>query len=176
MVNKGVNGWTTINLLQDFQENVIDAHPDYVIIMGGTNDAWTSESLTKMQARWSQYNLDPANAANGSVGDIFSRIQQLTALALANNIKPILVCEPGQVNEADDTDATKLVPLWALVRQFAKDNHLPLIDFYTVTRPGGPGTPFDESLLYDGDFHFNQVGYRKMALRAAAVIESLRNY
>ena len=175
VVNKGVNGWTTINLLEDFQTNVINAGPEYVIIMGGTNDAWTPASLTAMDARWPQYNLDPNNAANGTVEDIFGRLQQLAALSVANNIKPIMVCEPGQVNEANDTDA-KLVNLWALVRQFSKDNHYPLIDFYTVTRPGGPGTPFDDTLLYTNDFHFNERGYRLMAERAIPVIESLRNY
>ena len=175
VVNKGVNGWKTTNLIADFATKVIAAAPDYVIIMGGTNDAWTTASLTAMQARWSQYNLDPANAPNTPVNTIFNNIKYLAAQAVANNIKPILVVEPGQVNEANDTDA-KLVVLWDLIRAYAKEMNYPLIDFYRCTRPGGPGTPFDETLLYPNDFHFNEAGYRKMALVAAEVLESLRDY
>lgn len=172
VVNKGVNGWTTINLLQDFQTNVIDAHPEYVIIMGGTNDAWTSASLTAMQARWPQYNLDPSKAANGQPDEIFGRIVQMAETADALNIKPILVCEPGQVNEAEDTDV-KLCVLWDKIRAYAAEKNFPLIDFYKVTRPGGPGTPFDESKLYPGDFHFNGSTYQEMGVIAAKVIDSI---
>ena len=40
MINKGVCGETTEDMLRRFKRDVIELHPDHVIITGGSNDAF----------------------------------------------------------------------------------------------------------------------------------------
>lgn len=49
-INKGINGDTTGGMLSRFYRDVIDQKPEYVLIMGGTNDFITGNSLGAVQA------------------------------------------------------------------------------------------------------------------------------
>lgn len=49
-INKGINGDTTGGMLSRFYRDVIDDKPQYVLIMGGTNDFITGNSLGAVQA------------------------------------------------------------------------------------------------------------------------------
>lgn len=68
VINKGINGHTSGQMLARFNDDVIALRPDYCIIECGTNDAHLGVSLT----------------------DCKVNIRAMVDLCLANNIKPIL--------------------------------------------------------------------------------------
>ena len=50
IINRGVNGETTNEMMARFEPDVIGAHPDACIIMGGANDAFAGESASRVAA------------------------------------------------------------------------------------------------------------------------------
>ncbi|NKF06446.1 GDSL family lipase [Clostridium gasigenes] len=48
LINKGVNGNTTIDMLIRFSEDVIANNPTLIFIMGGTNDLLSNKSLSSI--------------------------------------------------------------------------------------------------------------------------------
>ena len=48
LINKGINGNTTIDMLIRFSEDVISNNPTLIFIMGGTNDLLSNKSLSSI--------------------------------------------------------------------------------------------------------------------------------
>lgn len=48
IINKGINGNTTVNMLDRFYNDVTSKCPKYVFIMGGTNDLLTGKSVSSI--------------------------------------------------------------------------------------------------------------------------------
>lgn len=46
VINKGVNGSTTTDMLNRFTKDVINLNPDIIFIMGGTNDVLSNKNLS----------------------------------------------------------------------------------------------------------------------------------
>ncbi|KUK82705.1 MAG: putative phosphatase, partial [Pelotomaculum thermopropionicum] len=49
LVNRGINGNTTRQMLRRFIPDVVNLKPAFVIIMGGSNDAWVGAGLEKVE-------------------------------------------------------------------------------------------------------------------------------
>ncbi|WP_143317480.1 GDSL-type esterase/lipase family protein [Clostridium sp. HBUAS56017] len=49
IINKGINGDTTPSILNRFYEDVIALNPDYIFIMGGTNDLLCGRSISSIK-------------------------------------------------------------------------------------------------------------------------------
>lgn len=58
IINAGIGGENTAGGLDRFTRDVIDAHPDYVTIMYGTNDAAVNESCTEPRISLSDYSAN----------------------------------------------------------------------------------------------------------------------
>ena len=67
IINRGVNGDLTSNMLLRFKQDVVDLKPDYVIILGGSNDiGW-----------------------GFPIEEIFFNLQRMFEIAIDGGIKPI---------------------------------------------------------------------------------------
>ncbi|ACV61725.1 lipolytic protein G-D-S-L family [Desulfofarcimen acetoxidans DSM 771] len=147
MINKGVNGDTLSQMASRFERDVISCRPALVVILGGTNDAFMG-------------------AASESVG---SAIAYMVEQSFAAGICPALglpaaVTGEGILSEVSPEELysveTELKIMRNWIRNYAEENHLPLLDFYTpLLAPGGMGDP---RYFVDG-YHPNRAGYRELS-------------
>jgi lysophospholipase L1-like esterase len=141
IINKGICGETTEDMKHRFTIDVVPLAPDYVIISGGANDAFLGVA---------------ARVVAGNVA-------AMAAAARNCGIRPII----GLTPPIDYPEEGLLAIYRGLLRTFAADNSLPVIDFYAaLAAPDGGLRP---GLHTDG-VHPNEEGY---ALMAAAAIATL---
>ncbi|BBB92739.1 MAG TPA: GDSL-type esterase/lipase family protein [Methylomusa anaerophila] len=136
MINKGVNGDTTSNMLKRFKLDVLKYYPSHVVITGGTNDAFAL-----------------ADAAS-----VISNIHRMAEFANENNITPIVGLPiPCSYNRNDQIVALYREEL----RQYFFDYGISLLDFSAVFYDS-INNSLRVNLFTDG-IHPNQDGYCKMA-------------
>ena len=116
-VCRGIGGQTTAQLLLRFQADVVDLHPTFVIILGGTNDI--------------AGNFSKGYDENYTLGNIKSMAQ----IAFQNNIVPIL-CSVLPVKSypwsPDITDApAKIISLNKKIKEFAENNNFYYVDYFS---------------------------------------------
>ena len=146
-VGRGISGQTTYQMLLRFRDDVINLHPDFVVINGGTNDIAENNH---------SYNEDRT----------FGNIVSMTELAQANGIKVILTSllpASGFYWRKTITDVpSKIQSLNNRIREYAQENNIPFINYYELmTRDNKSLNP---DFTKDG-VHPNLKGY--------AVMESL---
>lgn len=153
MVNRGIGGQTSPQMLLRFYQDVIALNPTVVHIMAGTNDL-------------------AGNTGPNSPEDFKNNIRAMVDLAKANNIQVILASilpvtsfawQPGSNPEPQITQLNS----W--LKQFSEQHNLVYADYYavTVTDKG----KFNPKLSNDG-VHPHRVGYEVMR---PIVNEALRN-
>lgn len=134
VVNKGINGNTTGDMLERFSRHVLAHDPDYVIIMGGSNDIVWQESYDRI------------------VWNLKDMIDQ----ALENGIKVVLgLLVPIDYPEYE----ARLARVREWTRSFAEEKNLPLIDFYSAFIDEN-GKIMSQYLLDEA--HPTEEGYRRM--------------
>jgi len=136
IINKGVNGETTGQMLSRFAEDVVRSRPDFVIILGGTNDAFYNLSLEQYQ----------------------NNIAAMVQMARQNKITPVLGI-PIPVNEATYESRLKIFRRW--LTDYARENKIQVIDFYSALADSGTGYLSNQYNL--DNVHPNAAGYHKMA-------------
>ena len=77
VINAGVNGDTTIGMVNRFTEDVVYNNPDIVVILGGTNDFLT----------------------NKSAENALKNINIMVKEAIENNIVPIVLSPPKAIGD-----------------------------------------------------------------------------
>lgn len=144
MINKGICGETTEDMRRRFVIDVAALGPDYVIISGGSNDAFLGVAA-------------PEAAGN---------VAAMAAAARSCGIRPVIGLPPP----VDYPEETLLAEYRSLLRAFAAESALPVIDFYAalVTPDGGlrPG-------LHTDGVHPNEDGYALMAAAAVAALAGI---
>ncbi|BHH82305.1 GDSL-type esterase/lipase family protein [Desulforhopalus sp. 52FAK] len=158
--NFGIGGDTTGGMLSRFYPEVIQSKPDYVLIMGGTNDLWWDLELKTI------------------LGNIFS----MSCQARYHSITPIIGLPlPVDVESAQKEDFSppfqgyeqlvdKLTDLVTQLKTAATENEIPVIDLHQPFLKNGQQA---DSTLFLGDgLHPNQRGHQ---LIADSVIGSLRD-
>ncbi|MDR3561597.1 MAG: GDSL-type esterase/lipase family protein [Negativicutes bacterium] len=146
LINQGVCGETTGDMLQRFEEDVLAVMPARVIIMGGTNDA----------------------ALAISAAQVAENIAAMLKMATDNAIMPLIGLPPPIDYPAEEA---LLAEYRQRMRALAEANRVGVIDFYTaMTGQAGGGFRAD---LYCDDAHPNQAGYRVMAEAARLVLANL---
>jgi len=153
IVNKGVSGQTSVEMLSRFQEDVIKQSPKAVYILAGINDI-------------------AQNSGYISIDDISKNIIKMGLLAQKNNIK-VVICSVLPVteiiwNEKIKNANQKVIELNQKLISSSKKNNFIYLDFYSKMK--------DElSLLtYDG-LHPNKRGYKKMSAIIKKSIEEIMN-
>ena len=159
VLNSGIGGDTTAGLLSRFYHDVVRHRPDYVLIMGGTNDLWWDLDIRSIQA------------------NIFT----MTCQAEYHNIVPLVGLPiPINVEKARNQDfmapqggyrkcIEKLAMLVKRLTILAQQNDIACLDFYHPFCDDS-GAVEKKYFLEDG-LHPNKAGHRLMAQKA---IESLQ--
>jgi len=155
-INRGIAGQLSGHLLQRMKDDVIDLHPEAVLILVGTNDL----------------------AREVPVGAIESNYQMLADLAAAYKIKVIFGAVMPVSDYHKDQEPTyertlqrppaQIKALNEWLQKFCSQRGYAYVDYFTATVD--PAGQFQAEMSDDG-LHPNAKGYRVMAPLAAAAID-----
>ncbi|MCK4243608.1 hypothetical protein KAX03_01925 [Candidatus Bathyarchaeota archaeon] len=137
ITNRGVDGDLTHGMLQRIQQDVINFNPDYVIILGGTNDiGWGLP-----------------------VKEIFSNLKKMFEMAIDNGIEPIGCTVPSIL--IWDEGIPPRLKLNQLLKGFCSERGIICVDLFIKTCNAETGRLRSD---YSSDgLHFNTLGYKKIA-------------
>jgi lysophospholipase L1-like esterase len=136
-INRGVNGDLTSDMLLRFKQDVIALKPNFVIILGGTNDlGWGLP-----------------------VDEIFSYLKQMYEKAVDNNVEPIGCTVPSLLGW--DKGIPPRLTLNHLLQRFCCEKNTLCVDLFEATCV--PKTKRLRSEYSSDGLHFNALGYRKIA-------------
>lgn len=141
IINKGVNGACTEDILERFENDVVNHHPDAVIILTGTNDF-----------------------LNGKCEEIsvLNQFKKMVNICEKNNIKPI-ICTPALTDP--EMAAGQWIPGvdYEEVNEALRALRQQLLDYKTFEKID----VFDLQNSYDCDYvdgvHFTLEGHKKIA-------------
>jgi len=151
-VNRGISGQTTPQMLVRFRQDVVDIHPEAVVILAGTNDLAgnTGPSTAKM---------------------IEDNFQSMVEIAKANGIRVILASVtpvatyPWRPSVADVP--AKIAGLNAWIKDYCSQQKLTYLDYWNAM--AGPDGGMKPGISLDG-VHPNAAGYAIMQPLAEAAI------
>lgn len=142
-IDRGISGQTTPQMLIRFRPDVINLQPDVVVILAGVNDV-------------------AGNTGRTTPEKILGNIKSMVELAKANAIKVIL-CAVLPANDfywrPNDKAAETIIHLNQLIHSYAKQHHIPYVDYHTAMADAENGLPKEFS--NDG-VHPNLKGYQTM--------------
>ena len=159
VLNSGIGGDTTAGLLSRFYPDVVEHRPDYVLIMGGTNDLWWDLDIKLIQA------------------NIFT----MTCQAEYHHIVPLVGLPiPMVIERARNQDfmapqggykkcMEKLAVLVRNLTTLAQQNDIACLDFYHPFW-NESGAVEEKYFLEDG-LHPNKAGHRLMAKQTAELLQ-----
>ena len=145
IINKGMNGDILEGMLERFDRDVKPFTPNFVIVMGGTNDAFDDISIDSMK-----YNL-----------------KQIIQKAIDSEITPIIGM-PIPVDEP--AIERKLSKYRDFIRDFCKQNHILIIDFFSVMVDDRGR--IKQALDFDG-VHPSREGYKVMGQKAQRILNDI---
>jgi len=154
-INRGISGQTTPQMLIRFRQDVVALKPKVVVILAGTNDI-------------------AGNTGPATPEAIENNFMSMADLAKANGIR-VVFCSilpaydypwrPGL------QPAEKIVSLNTWIKDYAANNNLVYLDYFSAMADGRPGMKAE----FSGDgVHPNKAGYAVMApLADKAIAEAL---
>jgi lysophospholipase L1-like esterase len=143
VLDRGISGQTSEQMLVRFRSDVIALHPRIVLILAGTNDIAGNTGPTS-----------PQNFKNN--------IMSMAEIVRANGIEVVLCSIPptATFNWRPNIDPRPWIKqLNAWLRTYAAQNHFKYVDYYPLL--AGPAGEFRADLSNDG-VHPNRSGYRLM--------------
>lgn len=159
LINRGIPGQNTTQMLLRFEDDVIALKPAAVVILGGTND---------LRA----YVGDPAAAGPDMIERMARNVTAMADIAQGRGVKVILCAVPpvGTDHVKLARDPGTIVKVNAWLRSFAQSRDLPFVDYHAVLANATEDLP--SRLSVDG-IHPNADGYRLMWPRLEAAFERL---
>jgi len=143
LLNRGIGGQTTPQMLSRFEKDVLDVNPKAVLILAGTNDI-------------------AGNTGEITLTEIRDNIDEMAQMASKNQIQVILCSVlpafdyPWRAGRRPDE---KIPALNQLIRELAEAQNLYYLDFFAVMADDRNGLPKD--LAEDG-VHPTYKGYSVM--------------
>ena len=139
--NRGISGQVTSQILVRFQADVIQLHPQVVVILAGTNDIALNNGYIAIE-------------------HIAENIQSMCELAMFHHIQPV-ICSVLPAYEYSwrkemGSPAETIRQLNVLLRAYAEANHIPYVDYYSALVDERGGLP--EAYSKDG-VHPTAAGY-----------------
>ncbi len=118
---RGISGQVTSQMLVRFRRDVIDLHPRYVVILAGINDIARNNGYISLE-------------------NILGNLVSMCELARANKIRPVL-CTLVPSDRCDWIPeltgvAALVTELNEMIRNYARQNHIPLVDYAKVLSDG----------------------------------------
>jgi lysophospholipase L1-like esterase len=142
-INRGISGQTTPQMLIRFRPDVLNLHPDVVLILAGVNDIAGNSGPTTNDA-------------------IFGNIISMVELAKANGIKVIL-CSVLPANNfywrPNNKASQTIIQLNQMIQLYAEENNIPYVDYHTAMTDSKNGLPIEFS---EDGVHPNLNGYQTM--------------
>lgn len=147
VINKGINGNTTTNMLGRFDKAVLKYNPDYVVITGGINDVVSGESLDRIK----------------------HNILLMVEKAKDNNIIPVIGI-PTPVDFPPWERSLQKLREWII--EYANMQNIEVINF---ARPfyNDDGT-INTILLLDDGGHPSREGYKQMFMQITPAIFDIK--
>ena len=143
-VNRGISGQTTEQMVVRFRQDVIDLHPQAVVILAGTNDI-------------------AGNTGPETQATIEDNFRSMVDLARANNIRVVLAsvlpaaAYPWKPSAGDP--AEKILALNDWLKSYAASQNITYLDYYSAM--AGPDGGMKPGISIDG-VHPNAAGYAIM--------------
>lgn len=155
LINRGIGGQTTPQMLLRFHQDVIDLKPSAVIILAGINDI-------------------AGNTGPSTLEMIENNIESMAVLAKNAGINVVL-CSLLPANKIPwakvDSVASKVSELNLWIKTFAKENNFMFVDYFSALVDADKGLPLRFSA--DG-IHPNIEGYKLMEQMIEPIIQKLR--
>jgi lysophospholipase L1-like esterase len=155
----GLCGEVTGEMVLRFRHDVLDHHPAYVVILGGTNDlGWNAAPREIMR----------------NLLQLYERTCAIGGVPIPVTVPSIRV-ETGLGNEEGDAwlgaHVARRQELNRLIQEYARGRNLPCIDLFTATAE--PET-FQLAEVYSNDgIHLTDAGYQVFAQLVAQVLRPL---
>ena len=146
VINAGINGDTTINLLRRFERDVVPYRPDLIVILVGLNDltsayGWPSNRAYYRLIKRVPFALTPARFAQ-AYQHLIAKLRQRTNAQLA-------LCTLTTVGERlDDAFQTYIDAYSTIICALAAREQLPLIDLRHAFRAALTDDPRDGPPYY----------------------------
>lgn len=143
LINRGISGQTTSQMLLRFRQDAINLKPEIIVILAGINDI-------------------AENTGPISLENIFGNIISMVELAKTNNIKIVLssVLPANKFPWRPDLQpAEKVIELNAMIEKYCQENKIPYIDYYSKMVDNQKG--LDAKFTNDG-VHPTLAGYKIM--------------
>lgn len=157
LVGRGISGQTTYQMLIRFREDVINLHPEIVVINAGTNDI-------------------AENNHNYDEGITFGNIVSMVELARANGISVILTSVLPTTKYPWRTSIQnvkeKVSSLNNKIQTYAENNGIPYVDYFAVM--ADQDSAIKSGLSHDG-VHPTLEGYKVMEKIILPAITKMRN-
>jgi lysophospholipase L1-like esterase len=146
VLNRGIDGDTTFNLLQRVETDVIDTHPDVVSIMIGLNDFGTAIDISVFEALYA------------------ALIERLQRAQIA-----VVLFTPTTLGELPDTPGQALLDGYvAAVYRLAHQYHVPIVDVRAAFVQAMRARPFAGPV-----YHLWRVPLDNIAIRAGSTYEHI---
>lgn len=152
IIDRGISGQTSGQMLGRFYADVVALHPKVVHILVGTNDASGATGPT-------------------TLGDYEANVTAMADIAQANGIRVVLGAVPpaaGAPRPAGSDPSRRIVEMNQWLARFAHDRGIAFVDYYSAV--AGPGRAYRPDLSNDG-VHPNAKGYALMTPMALAAVQ-----
>lgn len=143
IVNKGLPGDTTVNMVSRFRRDVLQLRPRVVVILGGLNDL----DHTPLPTIEQNLTVMSQTAREHKIHVILATLPPAQAV----NFQPVLPQQPPA------KDLIGALNAW--IRSFAAQNHYTLVDYYSVL--ADERGAYRQGLTTDG-VHLTPAGYLMM--------------
>ena len=178
--NKGTGGQTSTQIAMRFQHDVIDAMPDEVHILMGTNDTYPDWTLCSNLASNATPTAPPTAAALTLPADTCSNMIYVVETAKRNNIKVVIGtippwgCEDDPTGDTASLDTTpgrylRIDSLNDWIKELGVKENVAVVDYHTALA-APDGMYYVESLQFDC-VHPNSAGYAVITPLVEAQLE-----
>lgn len=155
LINRGIGGQTTPQMLLRFRQDVIDLKPVAVVILAGINDI-------------------AGNTGPATTEMIEGNIASMAQLAKANGIQVILctLLPSNRIpwrNNMNPSEKIKELNHW--IKNYGMSHHIPVADYYTILADENDGLPEKYS---DDGVHVNKDAYQLMQGVVMPIIKKVR--
>jgi lysophospholipase L1-like esterase len=157
VLNRGIGGQTTAQILLRFRQDVVELKPAVVHILAGTNDFAGNTGPTTLEA-------------------IEDNLMSMAEIARANRIRVVLASVPPALDfpwRPGLEPSSRIVALNAWARAYARRRKLIYVDYYNALADLHDGI---KSTLSDDGVHPNKAGYAVMTpLARQAISRALKS-